>query len=1252
MGFYGNITNTSRTQFQFDKTYSNRRQMDNAASTDGIYIGRYVLVEYDQTLAADWCTTAFMKTDNSVLKFYTSANLSESTRILFGVGNVVKDKYIRVPATYNDVNGGLIVHNFDEPAIQSDTLYRINGKLDANNNVSVTKISEVADSPYNENYQIDIKTYGPGRGYDSTVWQKVYADQNEKYVMIAELNTVVPTFDVSADAPTLSPLLPHFDVDSTNIYYKLHWQPAWGLRVKSALNSIQAQPIDDAGETITGSTDLVTLSTVNQNSKLYSDESTVWSKSGYNPLDNSVTDYVFSKEIITEDKMGVIGKWLKSSAVKDDEKSIPGAIYYNKAGFKPSTISYSPTGMEDHILLEPTGLSGHKYNAHDAKGGKEPKVDTQELSIILPSIGNSIANMWDIIYGDEELNNGKDRDMSIDWKEASVVPADNGHRLVTLAEEGYGYEPAAAETLAGAINSAHDIMGMIISKRTENPSALTSDQIKSLNSDYIYYFPTTNKYYRKYKTYGFGTNDVTNFTKAGCFSTVNLSSWPTSNTQYFYKDTPLSQSSTKPNYILENSYYPDKEYYTVEAPSDSQKVSFSGTFKPYTYFELQSNITVSFGEMNRTTDRYITSMDKEYQANKNYVQITHKSIGDNVRIFEADKYFEATFTKETKNDINKHTNGIYFVLRDGRYYRDTDDYNPNANYYIPTFTTASGAINNNKQYFTISQKQEGEYIYIEKVVYNKATGVTANNFNDRPYYTETQGLYTLAESYNANTTYYTKTTTYELTLSSPVISPTNAIEVKLVDYENNKYYYYQPINSQGYPQYTLINQSLVSFYTSNIVTITVKTVTNFYSPNSYYYKITDAKNSLYGSYVLDGNKKETPGRQYYSGLGAATKISTIFYEPFKYYKLVDGEYVIDTSLTKSSSQYYTKSKNLCVYQDTNGILPAGYEWNLNVTNIPSNITLREKVEEWKLEELKGFGKHFNTMHGLLLRANRILNENDTLTRDYDSIRGYMNRLNDIFLKFNELNPSQFLTTDTMGRIKTTTFQGAGDSVITVTLDTSIPKVTVTHKDSALTAGTYSVGNQTPNFGATFNIPTFTIDAKGHIVAQSTVTAKIPALSLSDGTGNIMTGLTLNSSTGAFTTQKANVGTLALTGYSIANAASAVSASDTINSALGKIEYKLGNTTVGSQIDVKINALNKTDAAVNAQLVSAVSEANGIITVTRRALVADDIPVLSASKVSSLTGYVESIETDKTLKETDTLLSALGKLEARIKVLEG
>lgn len=70
MGFYGNITNTSRTQFQFDKIYPNRYDMDNSKSVDGIYAGRYVLVEYDEATNLDTFIRAQRKVENGIVKFY------------------------------------------------------------------------------------------------------------------------------------------------------------------------------------------------------------------------------------------------------------------------------------------------------------------------------------------------------------------------------------------------------------------------------------------------------------------------------------------------------------------------------------------------------------------------------------------------------------------------------------------------------------------------------------------------------------------------------------------------------------------------------------------------------------------------------------------------------------------------------------------------------------------------------------------------------------------------------------------------------------------------------------------------------------------------------------------------------------------------------------------------------------------------------------------------------------------------------
>lgn len=59
------------------------------------------------------------------------------------------------------------------------------------------------------------------------------------------------------------------------------------------------------------------------------------------------------------------------------------------------------------------------------------------------------------------------------------------------------------------------------------------------------------------------------------------------------------------------------------------------------------------------------------------------------------------------------------------------------------------------------------------------------------------------------------------------------------------------------------------------------------------------------------------------------------------------------------------------------------------------------------------------------------------------------------------------------------------------------------------------------------------------------------------------------------------------------------------------------TAVTSEIDTKIETLDKADTAVTGQVVSAVSETDGIITVSRRALVVADIPTLAISKISGL-----------------------------------
>ena len=87
------------------------------------------------------------------------------------------------------------------------------------------RIGEDSTDNHSLNYLIDKETtLGFEASCDSTVWEKAVAAGEEKYVMIAELNSVVPEFALVVEPPTAEPISPYFDEDSTNVKYNLHIQ--------------------------------------------------------------------------------------------------------------------------------------------------------------------------------------------------------------------------------------------------------------------------------------------------------------------------------------------------------------------------------------------------------------------------------------------------------------------------------------------------------------------------------------------------------------------------------------------------------------------------------------------------------------------------------------------------------------------------------------------------------------------------------------------------------------------------------------------------------------------------------------------------------------------------------------------------------------------------------------------------------------------------------------------------------------------
>lgn len=460
MGFYGNITNTSNTTFQFDRIYPNRLTMDANVNNDGIFIGRYVLVEYERKAAYP---IVYTKTVGDNLQFYSSPNCEDITRIRFGTGNDQIDEN-DIVKSYPEGTNETTTDGGEWP-IDTDSIkfYYCNGSVTVNEIkyatfVEITKEEEVfgQKSDYILNYAIDENHYYPQdenerrtyKGYDSTVWTKVSETNANgslitKYVNIADLNSVVPTFDIAADAPTMTPITPHFDADSTNVYYKLHMQQPFGFRVKEAK--------DRDGKT------------------LLSDIQTVH----YIPTYDS-----------------------NNNISNTTEDTVQANIYFNRAGFDEETSSYK--NETNFISLEPSGKSkNYEQNlySHTPIGDEYEIGDIQEMSIRLSAIGDTISKVWDIIYDNNKgygADNGT-RKRDLDWQ--YVINDTNGE----LREPDKGGKTLDISTVAGCINSVHNLMGQIIVNGKTNE--LTEDKKK-----YIYY--DSNKYWKIVDSYSYSQVNI------------------------------------------------------------------------------------------------------------------------------------------------------------------------------------------------------------------------------------------------------------------------------------------------------------------------------------------------------------------------------------------------------------------------------------------------------------------------------------------------------------------------------------------------------------------------------------------------------------------------------------------------------------------------------------------------------------------------------------------------------------------------
>lgn len=1238
MGFYGNITNTARTQFQFDKKYPSRWAMEQACAKDGVYTGRYVLVEYDENRSVDLYPSGFyrigdilyrswMKNEEGFLiptdqedyiqQVITQSDVMDSVKNTAYNSKIFRIEpgchvynqntspiYIRAKEiSANNIVRYEVVSNTDfaqywgdnDITIPSRQVLRINGQfsiprealafafpnviyvvpkgysyqlntlteyivpLTGNNSTTTISyihqedgelreifdvvlwktIAEIGEDTLNlssnaqqnflVNFQTDVAIYGTSRGYDSTVWQKVYSGGIEKYVMIAELNTVVPTFDVTADAPSLIPIMPHFDTDSTNVYYKLHWQPQWGFRIKAARPSLMGPTIST-----TGAIDNNPVNKMSSNEVLYpSDETTQWTSELYDKNQKIFTNYTYNPLTFT---------WETAPEFSD----VDAAIYYNKKGFDPETISYSDDLLiqydangnpiegsiseysasgwtnEDKINIAATGFSGNEYHYHKKAGtvNFEPQIDTQEFSVMLPSLGDSLAHVWDLVYGGRNTNDliktTNKRNLDIAWEDAGNALAREGLRLVNLKPNGnsFTYDDSQVNTLAGAINTAHDLMGMIIANTERD---LTPEELAVAPSNNIYYNPVDGSYNRK----GIGYNYVE---IKYAYEQVDLSELEYEPGIYFIKNGNSYE-------IAEDEYDSEEEYYKkICDPSNAKwtQVSLSQFAPGYYIRTLKGEWNYDKGRQPLDYVQYYqfqngirATLSGKYESNKYYYPVaqgteiydvngTDYILSTDENATEGHAYYELIPSKKPVN-LNMMDKSIY-DNETGNYGWTTGEdgetlipqklvyiYEPDRFYYYgvsptdPTKTVLFIEKMSHEQWkakydANDPEVTEREYLAVDKTISKEATTI-------------------MIEDENGNIV--------PATIINNIVNVSGVYRVNLIPFEENKYYFRENISEIPNPNIDSVDDPLTLTITGRWRLLTPEILKaqydaqfieeengnapifaeyytlekslqgNFYISNLYWYKTPDL------NWVKDRSSKMTEGREYYQKLNFE-KVNKKFYKPYKYYYQNDSqdEYLMDYASDMTENRVYFERTPIFVMEDEKYLYPRGAEW-LGEPNdlIPASVKLAYKDEVLTLIPLVGFARELNTINGLILQMNKMLEIGNVDTRDKTTLQGSINTLNDYIYKLNELKPKEFVIADSYGRIHSSPWYTDNWLKVNILANPSSPKITFEHLYNPVADTTSTISEN--DRSDTLKLYTPKVDAKGHVVGKNIETVTLP-----------------------------------------------------------------------------------------------------------------------------------------------------------------
>lgn len=1172
MGFYGygNRSDVSKnTSFVFDMIYPNRKAMEEGMANDGVYLGRHVLIEYDIEASSLDFKKAFLNSDALKVQgldiLYFSADLDSEKRILYdAVNNTIENNIIYtttkntmvyivqdnqnvyykcvgyVSLDKNTENGVIIEINGTEQKLISadlantfveDIQYALFQKVEG-------LVTDDSANNYAKNYNIDVawakskNVTISGHGWDSTVWEKTIVQDVEKYVMIAELNTVVPTFAISADAPSQTPLTPHFDTASTDVYYNLHWQPQWGMRVQLA-NGAESE---------------ASAITEPNTGKILSDDTTSWVKTTYNKSTGKTEMYYYTKN----------GTWQRISSLAGigADGKLPAAVYFNKAGFSATNRYHS--SLKDSIEMKPTGISGQEYNTH-VSGKTETAPDIQEMSMVLPSIGNAISDMWDIVYGDgdKQDNTTSARMTDIAWLSSPIYNDRRRLQLVKTKDgKNYDYDVEAVQTLAGSINSVHDLMGMIIIEEDGLIENLDNYAITKAQRDSIYYL--NNKFYRKapvkqyieltegeynyilasgldedrYNTYSYYIkNEDDSYSQAteafnpdteyyqkeveGKMTKVDLTTFKeimeTNKTYYLYRNGNY-------DYIYDTKYAADRQYFLIDTSKITEVGVMDNSYEPNKfYYKVVANDKLNYIDYYLDTSPVNPLYTEEYQlasspvtARKIYVpgdwySVTADERNNNVYSLDLQgynskkKYYYITkltnmqeaaeadilvYQQKAKVQIERTLFGsdrkiFYYILKDEPNQQIEVWLDSSKNKYFPTSLPTvddSAAVDLTKG----SVRPAYKYVVDKPVKYVQYKGEKTDIIQDGT--TKAPIFYTL-NPYDAE--YESANELYAAHEVSGLYSEITSINYFKLD-ENGNYIRVQ--RNTEVPDY--FSEDETKFYTLEITPASDKP---FYQNSTYYYKGDDGL-----SWYFDNNGTFDENRKYcILPEEAITEVALDLsdydiYEAGKYYYAVYNRYMVDNAIEPTVGRDYFKGQDdYVVYSDSKGVLVLGSHWN-TMLPVPHFVTLGRKGEDsYRMEELVGFARSLNTIHGLILQINSFLEYGNETTRDTSTVQGTLNKLNDIIAKFDLIDWGQVAVTDAYGRLHTAPFETDEWVKAYVDPDVENPIIHIQHTYNPVEDTTETVDMNT-NAADRLILTELQPDEMGHIVNRNTKTVTLPS----------------------------------------------------------------------------------------------------------------------------------------------------------------